>query len=212
MTLESFTYELVQLMIKYDKTPADIPTSITEPVRERISWDWNKKAKNLLYSNEKTFHEELAKELPVTEMPFKDTYFELKVMKLLDRSKLEFRHQIADFPNGDEIYKMFSDTIQSIITSLRNINTKSLNSVKNEYYHTVNQLIAEYVVNLNAALRGEPELFVTITTKHNDDIMIKYDQKTARYPVFIIDDNRPLFQYKVSSKCRCCLFVRLMLE
>ncbi|CAI2199544.1 15275_t:CDS:2, partial [Funneliformis geosporum] len=93
----------------------------------------------------------------------------------------------------------FSDIIQSQVDDLLYINELKLKKANEDYRQTREQLMAEYVVQLNYNLRGEPEPFDKITSKCTDVIMKKYDQKIETFPKFITSDNRDIFKSTLIS-------------
>ncbi|CAI2184242.1 17230_t:CDS:2 [Funneliformis geosporum] len=167
---------------------------------------WNKSARALLLLHKEKFHKLLEKTLPESQMPFEDTVFESETRKLVVRIKFEFFKQISDagFPGdlADNVIKKFNDVIQSDAAELKAANALNLNSTNENYSKACEQLESEYVVKLHSKLRGEPKHLDKILTKCCVDILDKYDKKTSKFPFFITNDCRSVFQYRLLSRDR----------
>ncbi|CAG8645483.1 7821_t:CDS:2, partial [Funneliformis caledonium] len=141
---------------------------------------------------------------PESQMPFEDTLFESETRRLVVRIKIEFfkRSSDAGFPSDicDDIYKKFIDVIRSNTAELKAINALYLSSTKEKYSETCEQLEAKYVVNLHSRLLGEPKRLDKILTKCRVDILDKYDKKASKFPSFITNDYRSVFQYRLLSR------------
>ncbi|CAI2190636.1 8544_t:CDS:2, partial [Funneliformis geosporum] len=161
-------------------------------------------ARRLLFSSEEKCQIELEQLFPNGKMPFVMDHIKSEVKNHINRSIRKFRKQlsVSEYPVNlaDDTIKKFSDIIQSQVDDLLDINESRLNQAKEDYRQTCEQLMAEYVVQLNNSLRGEPETFFTITSKCSDVIMSKYDQEIAKFPKFIIHNDRNIFQSNLISR------------